>query len=230
MNYRLPNITATDPQGQVQQLKSYLYQLVGELNYAADQTEQAIVRSSNNQNAKSAGQVKSPAESFAEVKALIIKSADIISSYTDSIGKNLQGWYVAQSEFGTYSEKTASDIEANAKAIQQTYTDIQEIQNILSVNAYIRTGLLDYDEQGAPIYGVEVGQRTEVDGEDVFNKYARFTSGKLSFYDANDNEVAYFSDNKLYVANVEVIGSYRIGRLVDTALGDGSVITKYIGG
>lgn len=33
MNLPYPKITATDPAGQVAQLKSYLYQLIDQLNY-----------------------------------------------------------------------------------------------------------------------------------------------------------------------------------------------------
>jgi hypothetical protein len=75
---------------------------------------------------------------------------------------------------------------------------------------------------------MEIGQRTEVDGVEVFNKYARFTSDRLSFFDQNGNEVAYISDKKLYISHIEVTGSYNIGDLVDTALADGSVVTRYV--
>ena len=79
-----------------------------------------------------------------------------------------------------------------------------------------------------PVYGIEVGQRTEIDGVEVFNKYARFTSDRLSFYDQNDNEVAYISDKKLYITHIEVTGSYTISGFVDTVLADGSVVTKWM--
>jgi len=72
-------------------------------------------------------------------------------------------------------------------------------------------------------------QRNEIYGEEVFNKYARFSSEKLSFYDRNDNEVAYISDKKLYIMDVEVTGSLSIGGFIDTALADGGVVTKWVG-
>ena len=40
-NLPYPNITAGDPRAQVEQLKSYLYQLVDQLNYALNQLEKA---------------------------------------------------------------------------------------------------------------------------------------------------------------------------------------------
>ena len=47
--------------------------------------------------------------------------------------------------------------------------------------------MLGYDENGNAVYGVAVGQTT--DG--TYNKYAWFTSEKLSFFDSQGNEVAY---------------------------------------
>lgn len=38
-NFRLPNITATDEKGQLMQIKSYLFQLVQDLNFAINEIE-----------------------------------------------------------------------------------------------------------------------------------------------------------------------------------------------
>jgi hypothetical protein len=68
----------------------------------------------------------------------------------------------------------------------------------------------------------------EVDGEEVFNKYARFISDRLSFYDQNDNEVAYISDYKLYITHLHVTESISHGGFV-TDTSDGIAI-KWEGG
>lgn len=100
---------------------------------------------------------------------------------------------------------------------------------VKTTKANIKSGLLYYDDEGTPIYGVEVGQENEINGVTVFRKYARFISNRLSFYDENDNEVAYISDRKLYITDVEVTGSYKIGGLRDYVRTSGSVVTKYVG-
>ena len=99
--------------------------------------------------------------------------------------------------------------------------DIDGINSILvEVNAYMRSGLLYEDENSIPVYGLEVGQKNIIDGVEVFNKYARFTSGRLSFYDQNGTEVAYISDYKLYITNAEFTGSVKYGAfLLDTSKG-----------
>ena len=237
---RLPNITAQDYNGKLLQVQSYLYQLVQELNNALssaekDNAETAMIAS---QAAQKGWSEQDNVKNFNAIKALIIKSADIVNAYYDEISRRLEGQYVAQSEFGSYSEMTDQRITENLTGIERLYTNVQEIlssvdtieNQIISVNANIKTGLLYYDDSGAPVYGLEIGQRTEVDGYEVFNKYARFTSDRLSFYDANDNEVAYISDRKLFITDVHVTGSMQIGGFIDTVLPDLGIITKWIGG
>jgi hypothetical protein len=109
-------------------------------------------------------------------------------------------------------------------------SELEGVENaVIEVNAHIKSGLLYYGEDGAPVYGLEIGQRNEIDGQEVFNKFARFTADRLAFYDQNDNEVAYISDRKLYITHVEVKGSFLMGGFTDTVQTDGSVVTKWIG-
>ena len=41
MGLRYPNITGEDPRKQLEQMKSYLFQLVDQLNYALEQLERS---------------------------------------------------------------------------------------------------------------------------------------------------------------------------------------------
>ena len=241
IDFRFPNITAKDEVGQLIQMRSYLHQLVEQLNYAMKTVESgssgAVAYQSKAASAAGGEDAKAQA-TFNSIKSLIIKSADIVNAYYETINARLKGLYVAESDFGTYTEATDAKIEANSKDIAQHYENIQQIlsdiegfeNKLIEVNAHIKSGLLYYDESGVPMYGLEIGQRTEIDGVETFNKYARFTSEKLSFYDSNDNEVAYISDKKLHITHVEVTGSFSLGGFVDTVLTDGSVLTKWVAG
>lgn len=245
VDLRLPNITAETQAGQLSQVKSYLYQMVEQLNWALKNVEATAASGYVVVNGRSVGGSmdtkpggKDAVTTFNEIKSLIIKSADIVNAYYEVINARLEGEYVAQSDFGTYSENTAQDIEANSTNIESLYSNIQEIvtdienveHTLIEVNAHIKSGLLYYDDEGAPVYGLEIGQRNEIDGEEVFNKYARFTSEKLAFYDQNDNEVAYISDRKLYITHVEVTDTFTIGGFVDTVIADRSVVTRWVEG
>lgn len=237
-NFRVPNLTATTPEGKLSQMHSFLYQTVEQLNWALNTIESGSAAGGAYVGTTSAGGNSGSNDStakFNDIKALIIKSADIVNAYYEKIKGRLSGEYVAQSDFGTFTELTEQQIEANSTAIEQFYTNLQEIitdidsleHTLIETNAYINSGLLNYDEAGVPVYGLEIGQRTEIDGVETFNKYARFTSEKLSFYDSNDNEVAYISDKKLYITRVEVTGSFTLGGFVDTVLPDRSVVTRW---
>lgn len=286
INLRLPNIAGNDRE-QLAQIRSYLYQIIPQLEFAinninssgsAVQTPIAASRipskTISDENAQS---------SFNAIKSLIIKSAEIVNAYYEEINKKLDGVYVAQSDFGTYTEETAQTLTGNSTAIAQAFTNIQTIdtdlqsvfedveavgtklsgevsgikQNventakalsesiseteselsesidgvskklgeqinalaksvdaILTVDAYIKSGLLYYNSDGLPIYGVEVGQTNNLNGADVFKKFARFTADRLSFYDQNDTEVAYISDYKLYITSVEILNSLTGGGFI----------------
>ncbi len=241
IDFRLPNITAKDEAGQLIQMKSYLHQLVEQLNYAMKTVEGGssgyVAYQSKAASAVGSEDAKAQA-TFNDIKSLIIKSADIVNAYYDTINARLKGLYVAESDFGIFAEQTNLALESNSTAIAQHYENIQQIlsdiegfeNSLIEVNAHIHSGLLYYGDDGAPVYGLEIGQRTEINGEETFNKYARFTSDKLSFYDSNDNEVAYISDKKLYITHVEITGSFSLGGFVDKVLPDLSVVTKWVGG
>ena len=221
---RFPNITAVDNAGKILQVQSYLHQLVQQLNFALQEVDVKVVTAVE-MALPTASQVSAEEQarsSFNAIKSLIIKSADIVNAYYDEISKKLEGIYVAESDFGVYAEATQALITANANAIEQRYANLQQIITDLDVrvseistSAYIRSGLLGYydsgENEGAPIYGIEVGQTTEQDGETTFDKFARFTANRLSFYDSNDYEVAYVSDYKLVITNAEIKGTLKLG-------------------
>ena len=236
MEIRLPNITANTEAGKLQQVQSYLFQLVEQLNFALKSVDTVAGSNVVLETGRSTGvQREQEAQaSFNSIKALIIKSADIINAYYEEITQKLSGEYVAQSEFGTYQEiteqtitKTSTMVEQNFRSVQQIITDLEGLEHkLIEVDAHINSGVLYYDENGVPVYGLEVGQRTNIDGVEKFNQFARFTANRLSFYDSNGYECAYVSDKKLFIPHAEITGSFIIGKLVDTVLPDGSVVTK----
>lgn len=237
---RYPKITGKTNGEQLAQVKSYLFQLVGQLQTALNNLDTAPAYAVSQQPASTKKEevVVDEQATFNAIKSLIIKSADIVDAYYEEINKRLASEYVAQSDFGEFVEyneqnisQTATDIEQFFNNLQQIITDIENINFTLAeVNAHIKSGLLYYDDDGLPVYGLEIGQRTTVDGEEIFNKYARFVSDRLSFYDQNDREVAYISDYKLYIRNVEITSSYKIGGFVDTVLSNNDVVTRWVGG
>lgn len=244
IDIRKPNITAPTAEGQLTQVKSYLAQLCEQLNWALSNIsgggQQGVVLVDKSNNVSIATDDETRAATFNSIKSLIIKSADIVDAYYEEINNRLEGKYVATSEFGTFSETTTRDIKENSQYTEDLYKNMQEIvsdiegldHKVIEVTANVRSGLLYYagengeetsHDDGAPVYGFEVGQRDVVDGVEVFNKFARFTADRLSFYDQNGREVAYISDYKLYITHVEITGSISHGGFI-TDTSDGIAI------
>ena len=226
IDIRLPNITATTEKGQLEQIRSYLYQFAQQLNWAlgnidskADEAKTKIEASTQQKNA-----VEQAQATFSEVKSLIIKSADIVNAYYEEISHRLDGEYVAQSEFGTYKQETSVTMNANSESIdllfgnQQTLqTDMADINGVLQLGAdkttilgsqaWCSIGVLDYEESGFPIYGMEIGQTNTKDGEQVYNKFAQYRSDGVHLFDQNGIEVATISDYRLSITNAEIISA-----------------------
>ena len=240
IDLRYPNITGKTEAEQMVQVKSYLHQLVEQLNWALNTVESyqgsnasapVVYKQSENASPQEAE------ETFNSIKALIIKSADIVKAYETTIFSDFNGKYFADSDFGTYLEETSRAVEESSKGVTETYTRIESIDSRVEgvedenriTNAYIQRGLLSNGE-----YGIEIGETSE-DG--VFRHYARFTSDKLSFHDINGNEVAYIgagdddkSDtNCLYVTGKAVFQGEILFRGYKMDTSDGLAFT-WIGG
>ena len=248
---RLPNIKGNDRE-QLAQIRSYLYQLTEQLQWALNNvsttaptyvvqhvTSGASSSSSNTASMDLDEEKEFNANvAFSALKPLIIKSADIVQAYYEEINKRLVGTYVAESDFGTFIEETEQSITQSSTDIEQAFTNIQKILTDIEnlnfslgeVNARIKSGILEYDDNGLPVYGLEIGQENSIDGVKVFKKFARFTADRLSFYDQNNNEVAYISDYKLYITNVQIKGSLQVGGYKDFVDSNGGIVTKWVGG
>ena len=274
---RMPNITGPTDKERLHQMQSYLYQVVEQLNWAlqnVDTTNASVVAPTAKSLLPSdVITTPDPQSTFNSIKSLIIKSAEIVEAYADEISRRIEGRYVAQSDFGTFSENTTQDIVETSTNLNRVFSHIQEVKTgvdtsleklseevgkvdakaaetaktigediqtikdglksitstLVEVTANINSGILYTDANGVPVYGIEVGQRTTKDGVEVFNKFARFIADRLSFYDRNGVEVAYISDRRLYIYNVEITGIFKMGGLVTTVLPNGDVVEKWVG-
>lgn len=218
IDIRTPNINAPTESGRLEQIRSYLYQISEQLNWAFS-TVETNISTSTQQSVQTGAKTSTPEEealsNFNSLKALIIKSADIVNAYSEEIKKKLEGLYVASGDFGSYKEEVTQIITENEKGIRRDFYNKQEIDlnldglrdEFIESNAYIHQGLLEYDATtGKAVYGLEIGQEDTKNGEKIFYKFARFTADRLSFYDSNDYEVAYISDYKLFIETAEIKG------------------------
>ena len=103
INIRFPNITGRTEAEQLVQVKSYLHQLVEQLNWALTSIQSGSVPTSNTSTEAPLGDVS--AATFYELKSLIIKSADTLNAYYEKIDEKLIGKYVTQGDFEAYKKE-----------------------------------------------------------------------------------------------------------------------------
>ena len=217
MNIPLPQQLRGSEREQLEGMKTYLYQLAQDLQFTLGAVEKQIITvqdtaANAERTLRSVSESQTPKAQFSGLKALIIKSADIVNAYYEEINRRLSGLYVAQSDFGTYRQETQQEITENAQGITRAFSDMQAIGDTLAqvqaavtqVNAWIKTGKLGEDENSVPIYGVEIGQQTEEDGLVVFRKFARLLSDRLSFFDQNGVEVSFIGDETMHITRAEI--------------------------
>lgn len=234
VDIRLPEINGKTSSEQLAQIRSYLYQFAGQLNWALNTLEKGQLGNDHIQvqgGGESASQnPKNDAISnFSDIKSLIIKSADIVEAYYEEIDKmiSLSGKYVAQSDFADFTEETEMSIDATTEYIQQNYYKMDTIDSKLdeiesaarSQDGYIRTGNVGsyWDEDAI---GVEIGE-FDAENEDEQKRFARFTSYGLELFGSSKNvPVAYVQQYKLYITDAEITGSLKIGGyLIDSSNG-----------
>lgn len=223
---------------QLQRQYAYLFQMAQQLNLAAQQVSGEAAPSA------AAAVGVGEAQQYDTLKSLIVKTARQVEREMERLTARLEGEYVASSDFGTYVERLNSYLEADPAAITQYYSFASALQSdINAVSAdfadyradtqgYIRTGIVDYDG-AVPVYGVAVGQgltTREVDGETVVeqnNFRATFTATKLSFWQ-DTTEIAYVSNNKMYINNITVLQAMTLGKWELTTRS--GLAFKWIGG
>ena len=204
---------------QMQKQYAYLFQLAQMLNRAAEQAEQQPQTQTVQKTVQAA-----QAQTAAELKSLIVKSADAVRKEMDRLETELKGSYVASSEFGTYLERISQEIESDPTGLSRYFKFVSDIQADVEqvgtdfsayktdMEGYIRQGIVDYDGT-TPILGIAIGRniqttRTGVETEQgVFDEIDKssnmsvWTTEKLSFY-IGGQETAYFSNGKLTVAQI----------------------------
>ena len=246
----LPMAPMGTVQEQLMQQYSYLLQMSQQLNLTLGQLEElggsAGTASARRQAARYSGteETKAAQEQYETLRSMIVKTAEQVKKTTEELTAKLEEEYVASSDFGGYVAKLSAYLEANPEAVTQYYSFFSDLQaNVEAVDAafahykvdtegYIRTGIVYYDSE-VPIYGVAVGQgltAKEVDGQRVVeqnNFRAVFTATRLSFWQ-DATEVAYVSNNRLYITSITVLDSISIG---SWRMESGSgLIFKWIGG
>ena len=156
---RLPQISGGTTEEQLVSLRNYLYQTIEQLNFTLSLIEKDTELKLNELKKSSAiaKTSQSKQDSFDDIKALIIRSSDILNAYTEKITKKLEGVYVESDDYDDF---------------------VKEVTDAIGpMCAHIRAGEIEPD-----IYGVEIGY---YDG-DVFIASIKVVPGRTLFYDGDE--------------------------------------------
>ena len=193
----------------------------------------------------------------AELKALIIKTADKIYSYADSKVEEYNGLYVAQSDFGSYYEVIKSDVETTARGTVESYHYADLITTAQStaedaasaaeayrneLNGQIRRGIMEDPSTHELHLGIAISENLEFTGQTQpsgGHTYYRLKSGQtLGLYTStgwqfwiNGVKRGWFSseDSMLHVSNIVVEERLQIGSDWEITTTNGFGL-RYIGG
>lgn len=168
LNIRYPSVSDGTTEEQLLELRSYLYQMAETLN-ACDTSALAImselsqaVNASELPDAAKRPETELKLQEYSALRSLIIKTADYASANSERFSISLQGNYVAVSDFGKYFESATVDIDGTPYGITQLYNysagiDAASTDYRVQQESYIKSGLLYYDSNSLPVYGVGVG-------------------------------------------------------------------------
>lgn len=229
INILLPNISGKTDAEQLNQLKSYLYSMAEQLNWAfntisMEKTSEIVLQDAVGKALKE----NQAYTNFNAIKDFVIKNADIVDAYYEEIENliDLSGKYVSSASFpggvGTYIENTSNSISANSQSITQNIKKTEDLEiNLGEVeklarkqDGYIKSGIVGSTlapENAPDAIGIELGEFNSV-GDSESRRYARFTTYGLELFGDNKNKpVAYISQNKLYITNAEFKGDIKLG-------------------
>ena len=229
-----PQLRGTSEQ-QLKQVYAFLFRLSENLNVAlnefgvADKDEKKADAQATKGGASDDG-------GYDDLRSLIINTAGVIRKEMDVVESELNSRYVAISDqWGTYQETIQTTITETAEAVVRDFDYDAKIEGlqayIRSTEGYIKQGFIDYDAEGNPILGIAIGQNLQYTDEETGRLNAEqscafYTSEKVSFR-INGQEVAYVSNAKLYIHDMEVTGTVILNDwLLSTANG---FVIKYVG-
>ena len=233
-----PALRGTSEQ-QLQQVYAFLFRLSENLNVALNEVtpadsakKESVASGSKQQTNKSDG-------GYDDLRALIINTAENVKKEMTYVWRELTSDYEAISEqWGTYRETIKTTIEETAESVVTKYdydARIESVQNyVRNTSGYIKQGFIEYDSEGDPIIGIAIGQNlqyvNEVIGQlDATQSCAFYTAGHVSFR-INGQEVAYVSNQKLYIREAEITtGNVTLGGQWQLTTAKGFAI-KWVGG
>ena len=118
-NIRFPHITGRTEAEQIGQIKSYLHQLVEQLNWMLQSIGSGTTQEGAATTNPAFGEISG--ETFYEMKSLLIQSSDTLNAYYEKINAKLEGQYVKQADFEAHKQESEQRFsELASQFVEQT--------------------------------------------------------------------------------------------------------------
>ena len=128
VNIRYPNISGFTEKEQIAQIKSYMHQLVEQLNYVLptlgpkdEETETSATPTKKNSYEVQGGEI-----SYYELRSLIIKEIEEIEDLFDKLSQKMQSEYVRGDELDSIAKLTAEKISFTLDDDGNLYYEVEE--------------------------------------------------------------------------------------------------------
>ena len=230
MSYELPPIIKGTEQEQILALRAYLVRLAGSLDEVSATEPTAAER--RTASAKAENDIKKQA---ASLRALIVKTADSVTEYTDRQITELSGVYLAKSDFGTFTQTLDSRIDTTARGTVESFGYTEAIEgladrlgdserSITVLNGQIRRGVIEDPDTHLPTLGIAISENLSFTGETVTSEgqtyyriapgqtFGLYTSKGWQFW-INGAKAGWFSseDGMLHVPRIVVENTMQMG-------------------
>lgn len=243
-----PPLLRGSAEQQIALLRDYLVRQV-RANKSEDQGEGGGIQASapSSGSGKNKAALQEEYNRYRDLRALIVKTADIVEEHVDMLRQELHADYLAISDFGTYQERVDTQIEATARAIVESYDfqgkiDAAEMRAVESIQGEIRRGFIDPPGGGARVFGIAIAEKLRFSSTTVTQdglEYVELDSGQtMGIYTAsgwqfwlNGAKAGWFdsADGQLHVNTMTAESGIRMGSnwVISGAGGFG---IRYLGG
>lgn len=248
--YEYPPILTGDALQQIAALRDYLVRQTRDRDHQITETAAKEIQIVGARAAAKNGK-QTPSDSEKQLaqslRALIIKTADVVESHVEAIYTELHSDYTAISEdFGTYKDTVNARFEAMADGITAQFEETEQIltpiqQFTTELSGAIRLGIIEDPETHERAIGIVIGQHVQFTGAtethdgyeyqvlDEGQTTGIYTSTGWQFW-INGRKVGWFDteDSSLHVSRILVETQLQHGSdwLVTTVGGYG---IRYIG-
>ena len=237
-----PRLQGTAEQ-QLTALRDYLVRLSQSLDPAGGSGTAAAAVTSASARTQAIREVRETAD---RLKALILKTADEISTRTDRRVDTLEELYVAKSDYGSYYNQIETQVEQTARSTVESYRYAEAIESLdrylTALYGQIRRGMIEDPETHEVHLGIAISEnlsftgRTQTEGGMTYYELSPgqtlglYTSAGWQFW-INGAKRGWFSseDSMLHVSNIVVEERLQLGSGWESVVSDGFGL-RYIGG